>query len=267
MNKRAEGEGKKRGGDGQKGGRKGKAKPKRKRKPPSPRSTPREARERAPGAIDPSVGIIAKDPLRAEIVAVAIQRLYSPSEFARDADISIGTASYHFKVLKDHRIIELVDTVKVRGVTLKHMYKANEAAFIGDKDWGELTPVLRPGVIGATIGNFNDRLAQADETGKLYEREDVRIYWAPREYDEKAWSEYAEILAWCIEESERLACDTMNRRADGEDDGAFKATVGLFLFPSPTHTEVKAHERKRKAARAKGKRKAPKGTGKGGAKA
>jgi DNA-binding transcriptional ArsR family regulator len=224
------------------------------------------ARERAPGAIDPKVGIIAKDPLRAEIVAVAIQRLYSPSEFARDADISIGMASYHFKVLKDHRIIELVDTVKVRG-TLKHMYKANEAAFIGDKDWGELASVLRPGVIGATIGNFNDRLAQADATGKLYEREDVRIYWAPREYDEKAWGEYAEILAWCIEESERLECDTMNRRANGEDDGAFKATVGLFLFPSPTHAEVKAHERKKqKAARARGSRKAPKAKAQGKAK-
>ena len=244
-------------------GRKGKAKP----KPRAPRSTAKEARERATGAIDPNVGIIAKDPLRAEIVAVAIQRLYAPSEFAMDADINIGTASYHFKVLKDHQILELVETVKVRG-TVKHMYRANEAAFIGDKDWGELAPVLRPGVIGATIGNFNDRLVQADATGKLYEREDVRIYWAPREYDEKAWREYAEILAWCIEESERLACDTMNRRAKGEDDGAFKATVGLFLFPSPTHAEVKAHEReKRKAARVKGRRKAPKGAGKGGAKA
>src|SRR5512146_2405549 len=254
MSKRAEGEGK--GRSGQKGGRKAKAKGKAKPKPRPPRSTAQEARERSPGAIDPNVGIIAKDPLRAEIVAVAIQRLYSPSEFARDADISIGTASYHFKVLKDHRIIELVHTVKVRG-TLKHMYKANEAAFIGDKDWGELTPVLRPGVIGATIGNFNDRLAQADVTGKLYEREDVRIYWAPREYDEKAWSEYAEILAWCIEESERLACDTMNRRAKGEGDGTFKTTVGLFLFPSPTHAEVKAHERKRKAAREKDRQKVP----------
>jgi DNA-binding transcriptional ArsR family regulator len=280
MNKRAEGESKGRGGGGQKGGRKakpkGKAKPKRKPKPRSPRSTAQEARERAPGAIDPNVGIIAKDPLRAEIVAVAIQRLYSPSEFARDADIGLGTASYHFKVLKNHRIIELVEMVKVRGA-VKHMYKANEAAFIGDEDWGELAPVLRPGVIGATVGNFNDRLAQADATGKLYEREDVRIYWAPREYDEKAWGEYAEILAWCIEESERLECDTVNRRADGEGDGAFKATVGLFLFPSATHAEVKAHEReKRKAARAKAKRKAPKGKakakgspakGKGGAKA
>lgn len=290
MNKRAEGEGKGRGGGGQKGDRKakpkGKAKPKRKPKPRSPRSTAQEARERAPGVIDPNVGIIAKDPLRAEIVAVAIQRLYSPSEFARDADIGIGTASYHFKVLKNHRIIELVELVKVRG-TFKHMYKANEAAFIGDKDWGELAPVLRPGVIGATVGNFNDRLSQADATGKLYEREDVRIYWAPRDYDEKAWGEYAEILAWCIEESKRLECDTVNRRANGEGDGTFKATVGLFLFPSPTHAEVKAHEReKRKAARAKGKRKVPKakakakakgkpkgsptkpkGTGKGGAKA
>jgi DNA-binding transcriptional ArsR family regulator len=227
-------------------GQKGKTTPKRRRKArrkgPSFKGTTKRARERSPEAIDPKVAIIAKDPLRAEILAVAIQRLYSPSEFAREKGISLGVASYAFKVLKEHDIIELVKVRKVRGA-IKHMYRANEAAFIGDKDWGALTPVLRPGVIGATFGNFNGRVAEAEETGKLYSREDVRIYWAPREFDEIAWAEHAEILAWCIEESERLEAETVERRAKGESDGAVKATVGLFLFPSPTHAEVKEAEK------------------------
>lgn len=238
-------------------------KPKPKRKRPSYKGTTKRARERAPEAMDPKVAIIAKDPLRAEILAIAIQRPTSPSEFAREKGISVGVASYAFKVLRNNCIIELVDLVQVRGAT-KHMYRANEAAFIGDKDWGALTPVLRPGVIGATFGNFNGRVAQAEETGKLYEREDVRIYWAPREFDEIAWREHAEIFAWCIEESERLEADTVARRVSGESEGAFKATVGLFLFPSPTYAEVKAHEkgklkRRKRKAKAKGK---GKGSGK-----
>jgi ribosomal protein S25 len=248
------------GTKGKSGKRKAKAgsKPKPKRRGLSYKGTAKRARERAPEAMDPKVAIIAKDPLRAEILAIGIQRPISPSEFSREKGISLGVASYAFRVLEEHRIIELVDLVQVRGAT-KHVYRANEAAFIGDKDWGALAPVLRPGVIGATFGNFNGRVAEAEETGKLYEREDVRIYWAPRDYDETAWKDHAEILAWCIEESERLEADTVARRASGESDGAFKATVGLFLFPSPTHSEVKAHEREmRKKEREAGKGKASK---------
>jgi len=226
-----------------------KAKEKSKRKPrrkgPSYKGTTKKARERSPEAMDPKVAIIAKDPLRAEILAIAIQRPISPSEFARARGISTQVSSYAFKVLAESQIIELVELVPVRGAT-KHMYRANEAAFIGDKDWGALAPVLRPGVIGATFGNFNGRVAESEKTGKLYERDDVRIYWAPREFDEIAWKEHAEILAWVIEESERLAADTVQRRANGESDGSFKATVGLFLFPSPTHSEVVEMEKRQR---------------------
>lgn len=244
-------------------GQKVSAKPK--RKSPSYKGTTQKARERSPEAMDPKVAIIAKDPLRAEIIAVAIQRLYSPSEFARDAGVSLGVASYAFKVLRENDILEMVKKVRVRGC-LKHMHRANESAFFGDNDWGALAQVLRPGVIGATIGNFNGRLAQAEKTGKLFSREDVCIYWAPRDFDEVAWDEHVKVVKWCIEESERLEAETVARRAGGESKGCFKATFGVFAFPSPTHLEVKAHERQKRkegheGARAENKRKAPKGTG------
>ncbi len=261
MNKGTKG----RGGGQRKGKGKAKAgsKAKPKRKGRSYKGTTQKARQRSAEAIDPRVAIIAKDPLRAEILAVAIQRLYSPSEFARDADVSLGVASYAFKVLRDNHILEMVKTVRVRGC-LKHMHSANEAALFGDKDWGALAPVLRPGVMGATIGNFNDRLAQADATGKLYEREDVCVYWAPRDLDEIAWAEHDKVVRWAIEESERLEAETVERRANGEGAPCFKATFGIFAFPSPTHSEVKAHEReKRKGKAAKAK---PKSKRKGGTK-
>lgn len=115
--------------------------------------------------------------------------------------------------------------------------------------------------MGATIGNFNDRLSQADVTGKLYEREDVCVYWAPRDLDEIAWAEHDKVVRWAIEESERLEAETVERRANGENAPCFKATFGIFAFPSPTHSEVEAAERgkvstgaKRKASKAKAKR-------------
>ena len=245
------------GAKGRDGKRKGRAKAgqkaKSKRKGPSYKGTTRKARERSPEAIDPKVAIVAKDPLRAEILAVAIQRLYSPSEFARDAGVSLGVASYAFRVLRENDILEMVKKVRVRGC-LKHMHRANEAAFIGDRDWGALAQVLRPGVIGATIGNFNGRVAQAEATGKLFSREDVCIYWAPRDFDEIAWTEHVKVVKWCIEESERLEAETVERRANGESKGCFKATFGVFAFPSPTYSEVRAHKREKRKGKGKGHR-------------
>jgi DNA-binding transcriptional ArsR family regulator len=229
-----------------------------------------KARERSPGVINPKVAIIAKDPLRAEIVAVAIQRLYAPSEFAKDADIGVRTASYHFKVLKDHSIIELVKKVKVGGA-VKHLYRANEAAFIDDREWGALAQVLRPGVAGTTFENFNARVIQAAETGTLFARENACIYWTPRDFDEIAWLEHVSMIKWAIEESDRLEAETVERRANGESSDSFKATFGIFSFVSPTHSEVKAQEQvkrkeEREAAQAKGKRKWSKGQSKAKAK-
>jgi hypothetical protein len=82
------GKSKSRGGAG-KGGRKakpkGKPKPKAKSKRRSNRDATQKARERAAGLIpNPNFKIIASDPLKAQIVAVALHRPYSPSEYARE---------------------------------------------------------------------------------------------------------------------------------------------------------------------------------------
>jgi DNA-binding transcriptional ArsR family regulator len=205
----------------------------------------KKARERSARAISPKLGVLANDPLRADIVATALQRLYSPSEFATDANIKLGTASYHFKVLREKGLLELVETVQVRGAT-KHMYRANEAAFIDDREWGELAQVLRPGVIGATLDNFNSRFAQAGETGTLFDRDDVCAYWAPREFDEIAWEEHVKVTRWWIEESERLEQETVERKAEDTSSNSFCATVAIFAFPSPTHSQVKSHQREQR---------------------
>jgi DNA-binding transcriptional ArsR family regulator len=223
--------------------------------------SPKKARERSARAINPKLGVLANDPLRADIVTTALQRLYSPSEYARDANIKLGTASYHFKVLKEKGLLELVELVQVRGAT-KHMYRANKAAFIDDREWGELAQVLRPGVIGATLDNFAARFAQAGETGTLFEREDVCAYWAPRDFDELAWEEHVKVTRWWIEESERLEQETVQRKAEGKSSKSFKATVAIFAFPSPTDSEVKSHRRKRqtktgKSSAAKSKKRKP----------
>lgn len=246
---------------------KGKAKGKPQQKRRSNRSTTQKARERAAGLIpNPNFKIIASDPLKAQIVAVALQRLYSPSEYAREADVDLRIASYAFKVLREKGVLELVEAVPVRGSTIKHMYRATEAALVSNADWGDLSEALRPVFTGTILQDFSARVTQAIDTGDLFSRDDFCLYWAPRDLDEIAWKEQVEIYNWCIEESERLEEDTVNRRANGEDDGkSFHTTFAIAAFPSPTHEEFKKHQEKAKGKR-KGSRAKPKGKTKGTAK-
>lgn len=216
------------------------------------------ARERAEGIIDPSLSVITRDPLRVQIVAIATQRPISPSEFSREAGIALNVASYHFKVLRQHEFLEIVEKVPVRG-SRKNMHVATKKGFISDSDWGQVEQALRPGVAGAILQDFNGRVSQAIVTGTLVERDDACLYWAPRCLDEMAWAELVEIISWCIEESERLEQDTIKRRADGKSNDGFPATFAIAGFPSPTPSQVKRAKGKVKAgAKIKPKRKRPK---------
>lgn len=251
------------GGEGRR--RKAKSKPGK----PSKRGTTERARERAAGFVpSPNFAYIAGDPLKAKIVAVALQRPYSPSEFAKDEEIKLTAASYAFRRLREKSILELVEEVKVRG-TVKHVYRANEAAFVSDADWGELADALRPLFTGTIAEDFSRRMTKSIETGHLFARIDFTLYWAPQDLDEIAWREQAEIAAWCIEESKRLVCDTVQRRANGEspEGGSFPVTFGIASFPSPTHSEYEAHkEAEARDGGAKSRPKAKKPKRKGGGK-
>lgn len=219
------------------------------------------ARERAEGIIDPGLSIITRDPLRVQIVAIATQRPVSPSEFSREAGIALNVASYHFKVLREHEYLEIVELVPVRGAT-KHMHIATKKGFISDAEWGQVEQALRPGVAGAILQDFNGRVSQAIVTGTLFKRDDACLYWTPRCLDEIAWTEQVEIIAWCIEESERLEQDTIKRRADGKSKDGFPATFAIAGFTSPTPSQIKRAKGKAKT-KAKPKRKRSKANGKG----
>lgn len=199
-----------------------------------------KARKQAEGLIEPNVGIVAKDPLRVQILSIAISRAIAASEFAREVDIPLNVASYHFKVLRKAGFLELVKKEKVRG-SVKRYYRATKSGFISDADWGEVKDALRPGVAGAILQDFNGRVAQAIDTRTLFNKDDACLFWAPRYLDERAWKEQVKMIAWAIEESERLELETVERRANGEssDDDCMHVTFAIAGFPSPNADQVK----------------------------
>jgi DNA-binding transcriptional ArsR family regulator len=217
---------------------------------PRKRSTD-QARTRAEGLIDPNVGVVAKDPLRVQILSIAVSRMIAASEFAREAEIPLNIASYHFRVLREAGFLEIVKEETIRGSTVKKYHKATKSGFISDADWGEVKDALRPGVAGAILSDFNGRVSEAIDTKTLFTRDDACLFWAPRTYDEMAYGEQVKMIAWCIEESERLELETVERRASGEsgEGDCMNVTFAIAGFLSPTPDEVK------KAARRKSKSK------------
>jgi len=203
-----------------------------------------EARERVTGFVDPSISILTKDPLRVQIVALATQRPIAPSDFAREAGIPLNVASYHFRILRKHGFLEIIEEVKVRGST-KHLHVATKRAFISDADWGALEDSLKPGIPGQVLRDFNVRVGQAMDTGTIYERDDVRLYWKPVDLDEVSWPEFVKLMAWACQEVDSLSEDTVKRRANGENHQSFPATFAIAGFPSPTTSQLRAKEREK----------------------
>jgi DNA-binding transcriptional ArsR family regulator len=214
-----------------------KAKARAKGKPKRGKAT-HTARELAAGLIDPHLAVVIKDPLRVQILAIAIQRPLSPSEFAKESGCSLSASAYHFKVLKDHGFIELVENVPVRG-TYRHMYRATKSGFISNNDWGQVAQAFRPGVAGAILQDFNNRVTQAMETETLYSRDDACLYWAPLNLDEIGWSRLTEMIAWAIEEAKEYEVETVNRRNKGENDDCISVTFAIAGFESPKERERK----------------------------
>src|SRR4051794_27127319 len=60
-----------------------------------------KARRNAKGLIQPNIHIVTRDPLRVQILSTAMVRAISTIEFAEEVEIPYGTASYHFRVLRD----------------------------------------------------------------------------------------------------------------------------------------------------------------------
>jgi DNA-binding transcriptional ArsR family regulator len=203
-----------------------------------------EARRQADGLIQPNVHIVARDPLRIQILSQALVRAVCAMDYATETGIPYATVAYHFRVLREAGYLELVAEVKVKGAAKKKMYRAAKTGLISDAEWGRVKEVLRPGVAGAILQDWNGRVADAIESKTLFTRDDACLYWIPRLLDENTWPQMVEAVHWIISFAEELEIETVERRARGEssDATAMYSTFGIGLFPSPVPEEGTGEE-------------------------
>lgn len=207
-----------------------------------------KARRAAQGLIQPNIHIVTRDPLRVQILSTAMVRTVGATEFADEVEIPYSTASYHFRVLVNAGFLELVKEVSVKGAAKRKLYRATRNGFISDAEWGDVQDVLKPGVAGAILQDFNGRTSEAIETGKMFSREDATLYWIPRMLDYKAYDELIQAVRWIIDFQNQLQEETIQRRARGEstNEDCITGTFAVAAYPSPTPEEVSDGQRRGK---------------------
>ncbi len=60
-------------------------------------------------------------PIRRPIIAAIVRGIDTPGGIAKDSGEPLGVVSYHCRMLRDYKIIEVTDTQPVRGA-LQHYY-------------------------------------------------------------------------------------------------------------------------------------------------
>lgn len=170
--------------------------------------------------------------LRVEILGILNERTASPNELAKELNEGLSQVSYHVKVLKDYKCIELVKTEPRRGA-VEHYYRATSRAFLTDRDWRQLPDSIRPGLSADLLELILGDGVTALEAETFDARSDRHMSRTPVVVDEEGWRELMDVLARALDEVVTIQKRSSVRMAKSEEDG-FAATVAMMGFELPS---------------------------------
>jgi hypothetical protein len=162
-------------------------------------------------------------PLRQQILAVMSDgREAKPAEVAKEVRAPLGNVAYHFKVLADSGLVELVRTEPVRGA-IAHIYKANMSEI------DDLGLVADAAVVGDELAEILGRVVEASASGGL---EDPRsqVSWSSLELDEQGQEEVLALLAKTRDEVEALRQRAAKRLNGPDESGGAPQLIDLALL-------------------------------------
>ena len=185
--------------------------------------------------------------LRVEILAILNERIASPNELAKELDEGLSQVSYHVKVLRQYKCIELVKTEPRRGA-VEHYYRATSRAFLSDRDWRELPASVRPGLSADLVQAVVDDAVAALEGETFDSRDNRHLSWTPLVVDEQGWGELTQALEETLERVLKIQAESGKRLAKASEAGV-PASVAMLGYEVPASSKKKAPKRKAKASK------------------
>jgi hypothetical protein len=181
-----------------------------------------------------SAAAILSHPLRGQCWYALAERTMSPKELADELRAPLSDVSYHVRVLRELKAIELVRTEPVRGA-VAHYYHSVERPQISNQEIETMSPedVINDATRIAQM-SFAD-LGRSLDTGKLAERPEHAALRYPMDLDEEGWVKVAGLFEGLMEDLYEAQAESDERR--GPDTPSIRSTALAFFFESPQREE------------------------------
>lgn len=166
-------------------------------------------RKASSGAIDYDLFKAMAHPLRYELLMKLEGRAASANELSKEVNASIGTVSYHVRLLEQMGFAELVDE-KLRRGAVEHFYRATERAWFSKRGWARLPVAVRRSIAGATLASIWDSIKQA-AAANAFDEADTHVSSTALALDEQAYPAVREVLDVALQQVRDIQAEALAR--------------------------------------------------------
>jgi DNA-binding transcriptional ArsR family regulator len=183
-------------------------------------------------------------PLRVRILAFMNDRPWSPRELSDELNEGLSQISYHVKVLKDFKLIELTHTEPRRGA-VEHYYIAVQRVFIPGGMAKQIPKSGRRVMFGDVMKEIDKDIGSSLKSGRFDARDDYHVSWTPADLDDQGCKDAEELADSFVEDFLKIEAASAKRRAESEDGGEHIPTsAAVLVFGSERGEQKKAPSRK-----------------------
>jgi DNA-binding transcriptional ArsR family regulator len=150
-------------------------------------------------------------PLRQRILHELGDDPASPSQLAERLAEPLGNVSYHVKILRECKAIELVRTTPVRGA-LEHFYRAAAVPRLYEDEWKRLPRSIQQTLFKESLAQIWADVVAAGKSGG-FEDSKAHVSWTTLELDEQAHGEFLLEIEALIDRSLALQAEAKGRLA------------------------------------------------------
>jgi len=175
--------------------------------------------------IDPTQAKALSHPLRSHIWVTLFEKgVVSPTEIAGELDLDVSEVSYHFRGLKERKLIKLVRTVRRRGFD-EHFYEPIAPAVdFDDEAWMKLPEGIRASFSGEMLCHVVEQLGAAVAAGS-FDARDRHLSQSWLLVDERGWKELTRAVQHALERIQAIQQRCLDRRRDSGEPGVPVAVV------------------------------------------
>jgi DNA-binding transcriptional regulator GbsR (MarR family) len=179
-----------------------------------------------------------------QLLTILNDRTASPNQLSKELGEGLSQVSYHVKVLKDFKMIEMVKTEPRRGA-VEHYYRATSKVYV--PSWvAALWPKSVRGTLSVSIlEEIEADLVESIQAGLLANRLDEVMSRDSDILDGQGREDVEEAAAEFYRQFEQAGIESNKRLSNGEGDGEkIQTTAAVMVFSSLKGRKLRVKRKK-----------------------